>query len=941
MAEEKVNIAKETIKGLPEAAKTVFGKIGSFVAEPLRPFGEDIAELIIARDLSGKYDEGELSNEGYAAAMDDLKVLKKSDTQIIGDVAQSVLMATPFRGVQTLNKLSKVAPTLGALVKTGMKTGAKIGGSFGAAMELSEKEKPTVGGIAKTTAIGAGLGTLVGGIGGAIAPYLGKPIGKQVQAKLPKGLPQTFKEVATETKAIQAQAKMQEPGVGKYVLSPELVFKRMGVDAWENVGKPILKTQSALQNKVVLRDNAIKDLQKEVGSGKEISQKLFKWLNNEKKPQLNPKELKTAQKIKEMFDGYADQLDVMRMKEGLPPINRQRNYVTNLINEEIRTVLENKTMDGAVYRTVLDSIPKEVYDPFLLARKNKLPIQEDVWKALRAYTAITERKLAFDPVLKEVNAYLKKLPEDSGVKEYSKWFINDMLGKPSGIETAMVNTTNRFLSTLAKGVEKISFNKFAAEAKVKIPVELADGLLELEEDIPRWAIRRISPLIGKIKMLNYMSFIGSNLRTMFVNLTQPIGVAANLPGNVFRNLTDMAYGYAKMATKIFSKKGWKEMSEKGILQEFSNLMEFEFSTTGALSDLTMWNMRISEFINRVSSTYASKRAFQRELGKFNVKVLEEEAIILGKELSDIVNFKYGTGQTPRIFKNPIGQLYYQYMTFVLKQAELQGNMAAKLPKKNMMADFAKATEKGEGVDWLMTHKAPVRTAFLRYWLYAGALTTALQPFGFQVWDTFSKGFLPNQLTALPDLVKGILEGDAHQIKKSLGSMAAFPAIAKGYKGLIPLREQIKRTNQFLEAIETGEIKDAATGRVIEEVNATEAARRFLLGKSGTIQGQKQYKMFEKIGELRGDYSEHRLEVFNIAIEEHNVGKANRKIREYNKEMLKDLRETLKEGGIQVTSQQLVTLMKMYTLDPINPQNLMEEMRIRKVPALERYLGITK
>ncbi len=930
------NLLTETIKGLPEATGKVGKAIGGFLISPLKPLGEDIAELLVLKEYERKFDNGEIAPETFAAVSEEMEITKKTAPQIIGDVAQVVLMGTPIKGGVALNQLSKTAPTIKMLVGQGIKTGAQIGAAFGVAGQLSAEPKVEAGKVAGAAVAGGALGAGLGGILGAITPYLGKAIGKEV--KLPAELPQDLAGTTQEINRITSKAKIKEPGLEKYVLSPELVFKQMGDEVWENVGKPLLKTQDTLQHKVYAGSQVIKSLQKELGTSflqktfnknkyTQTSERIFDWLNNEVKPRLEGKELSVATKIKQIFDNYADRLDAMRQAEGLTPINRRVNYITNLINEEVKSVIGREGSAENMNQLIFNNIPREVFDPFLLAREGKLPIQKDVWKALRAYTAITERKLTFDPVLKQIDANLKKLPTNSGVKEYTKWFVNHLLGRPSDLETAMVNTTNRFLGLFGK--KNVSF-----------PIALEEGVLEMEAEVSKLSVNRISPIIGKVKLMNYLSFIGSNLRTMLVNLTQPVGLVANLPINPMTTLVNMVRGYAIATTKLFSKNGWQEMADKGIIQEFTNLMETEFSARSVLSDILMWNMRISEFVNRVASTYAGKITFQQMAKKAGFDLAEQEAIALGKELSNIVNFKYGVGQIPRMFANPIGQLYYQYMTFVLKQGELLGNMASKLPKKNMIPDFVKAMEEGKGVDWLMTYESPERLAFLKYWLYVGVLATALQQTGFKIWDTFTKGFIPNQLEALPQLVEGIWEGNTDKIQTSLGKMAAFPAISKGWKGLVPLRTQAQRTLQFIEAWKTGQITDANQKVIEKEVAKEEAFRRFLMGTYGTAEGQQRADTFTQITDLKTKYSEYRTEAFNIALNEHNIPKANHQISEYNKELTTFLRKILREGKIKINPQQFLTLVKLYTINPITPQLLIEERMRRNTPSIERFLGVS-
>jgi hypothetical protein len=76
---------------------------------------------------------------------------------------------------------------------------------------------------------------------------------------------------------------------------------------------------------------------------KKKSERLFDYLNNEEgnKPKLTPEELEVANWAKSLFDKYADKLDESLARQGLPPINRRKNYITNLINVDIKEALRN------------------------------------------------------------------------------------------------------------------------------------------------------------------------------------------------------------------------------------------------------------------------------------------------------------------------------------------------------------------------------------------------------------------------------------------------------------------------------------------------------------------------------------------------------------------------------------------------------------------------
>ena len=616
----------------------------------------------------------------------------------------------------------------------------------------------------------------------------GRPRISQSRALLP---PEAIPEIT---------AGMKDVGIGSKFLSPRLVFKHIGNVAYDNVFEPIMQGVENFRSNVSKIKDELVDKQKSIGVRRFTrrlfpkkyqaqSERLFNSLNEGVDAGLTPKEKEVSVWAKNLFDKYADRLDVLLAKQGLPPINRRTKYITNLINEELKyAIREGQRIDSSFFAILDEITPKQVFDPFLLAREGKLPIQKDFWKALNAYIGISERKLAFDEVLPQIQAYIKQLPAEA--QRYAKWFVRNTMGKPSEIDRLIKNTLQNWS------------DKILGKKTIKIQIELDTGLREMEFEIPRLRIpvKIGAVVIGKLKKYNYLSFIGANIRTGSINLSQPVSTAANLPRGLFKNLIDMSYGYGKVITKIFSPKAWREMREKDILTETEKMLEEEFSMSGILGDLTMWNMKISEFINRVSSTYAGKRGFAKFLEKRGIKLADEEALALGRELSDLMNFRYGLGETPKIFRNPVGQLYYQYNTFATKQAELIANMAARTFKKGQVEEFMKAVNDGKGVEYLKKQGSPTRVALLRYILYVSALIAATSTLGVSIADVFYKGAVPNQVENLIRGVYALVTGNWYEAMKDIG-MAATPPIVSGLapsklvpfpKGFIPAEKQIFR-----------------------------------------------------------------------------------------------------------------------------------------------------
>ena len=599
----------------------------------------------------------------------------------------------------------------------------------------------------------------------------------------PYSIPKT-KALITQEQALKTY---NEIGVGSQIQSPERVFKRIG--ATQEIANPVVTVLEKMRDNIANKETLVRKWQDTVGAKKRFNKKnnklqsrrIFDAINDPQNAQLIPKqkELQVIDDIKSLLNDYADKLDESLIKQGLPIINRKTNYITNLIQEDVKLAIKEKKPIDSSLLAILDQItPKQIYDPFLQRRTGGMPIQRDIWKALNAYISMTEKKLALDPVLKQIAPFIKLLPPNA--QKYTKWWISNILGRPAELDRLVDATLNSFLSVLGK-------------KKISIPADFKKGLNEMELEIQRFSVNKAATKsVDTLKKYNYFSFIASNFRTMIVNLTQPVGSIANQPG-IIKPIINQSYGYLKVFQNIFTQKGWDKMKELGILTDVKKVIDSEMSVDkGSLGDLLMWNMKLSEFVNRVSTTYAGKKSYTNLLKKEGINLTEQEGIALGREFSNMVNFKYNIEQKPKLFSNPIGSLYYQYSSFALKHAELLEQMAKNLGNKNLVPDFVNAARNGKAVEFLRNQGAPVRTSLLKYILYAAVTSTAFSLIGINFWEMFFKGFIPNQFTKIPELLSAIAQSDYYLIKQAVGDILTPPSLSKGLKGLIPLQTQGKR-----------------------------------------------------------------------------------------------------------------------------------------------------
>lgn len=532
---------------------------------------------------------------------------------------------------------------------------------------------------------------------------------------------------------------------------------------------------------------------------------------------LSETEQKAANEMKAMFDWYADRIDAARSELGLPPINRRKQYVTHLINDTVRFMVESsRGIPEDMAKAMRFSLPGEIFHPFLLQRNANLPVVEDIFAAMRAYVRVTEKMLAFNPVLPVVRQNIDALAPNA--QNYADWWVRTTLGQP-GVISNLIDTTAARMSGIlgykrvrlpgevAKTLQLPVARKSALQEELLDDLEAVDVLVPRLYNLFRRGISRRAT--SAIKRLNYYSFIGLNIKVGLVNLTQPITTAAKLRAWPHQMMGDMMAGYGRVMLDVWRPSRWRYWKDKGVLSEMEKLMDEELAAgRGLLGDLTLFNMKLTEFINRVSSTVAKTR----ELARVE-RIYGEEALRLGKEFSDFVNFRYGTPFTPRLFSpqgplGPIGHLLYSYQTFPANQMYVVATMSEKLQVKALLPDAWRAIGRGPSAfgEYLSTLAAGERGELLRYLTYGYVAMQLLAPLGIRFWDTFVKGIAPSYLEAGAEFVAGFVTADRERMKRAAWQMVP-PALSRGYKGLIPLKTQADRIRRAMDRYERGVIDD--------------------------------------------------------------------------------------------------------------------------------------
>jgi site-specific DNA-adenine methylase len=735
------------------------------------------------------------------------------------------------------------------------------------------------------------------------------------------------------------KSRYSDIGIGSWIWDPEYNFKRSGT--WKLIGEPLIdRGLTPYQDRMNNISLTFEKWWRVAGmkmwtpiANMIIARDMFraanKGVDSDEFKRLTKNQQKVVMWWRAMADKYADKLDVLRRQEGLPPIDRRTNYITNLLTEAARQWVGARRgagfMPGELMAAMDNAIPKEISLPYLMHREGGLPIKEDFFGAMRAFVAATEKKLIFDPILAEVKPRIKDLPPN--LQRYTTWYINqELLGKSSQMEK-IIHTSLQRIANSVFGMKKI-----------KLPEDIAKAIGEADAVLPRVTVptKIASKVTGLLKMDSYLFNIGLSLPTLFMNLTQPLLGMAQLKGGPWIVAKSVGYAYARALSEVFLPSRWEFWEKKGVLTQMETLNRQEFGISGLLGDVMMANMRVSEFINRVA-TYSMKRENIRLLG---TKISADEADALARSFNDQINFKYGQGRRPQLFANPLMNLYYTFMTFPLKSAQVLLDMAGNLKIKQLLPDLYKASQNpAELRKFLLDLAVDDRGQILRYALYASVTLSALSTLGLNWWDQIFKGQVPQNLsTGFSYLIAGIQQGDQNKIYRGVFELAT-PAPIKGILAgqIMPGGRQYGRTKQAYVGLTTGKLPSLTTGKTIAKVDTAESLRRFFFGGM-TQQAMARSQAFDAIDQLNSGYNNLRTKVY-ILLKSGNSSQIMPLVNAWNVKARKILDSQVFPAE-QMPASARKSAIKRFTFDATDLQNLKGSApTLENVSSLQKFFGV--
>jgi len=233
--------------------------------------------------------------------------------------------------------------------------------------------------------------------------------------------------------------ELKEIGVVEEIRPARQVFEKMGL--LKEVFEPAFDAEIALYEDLMKFRGRIQEMQKMVGKTKEVSQKLFREIENPGTQELTSQEQEVVRWGKKFFDKWAEELK-------LPPEKIKKHYITHIFEEDISRILKDKhPLDPDLIRAFEFITPKRIFNPFLQVRLGmKVGLKENFWAALEAYESRQLKVYHYDPLIKRIRVYEKFLLPNSA--KYLREFITRITSRPLTIDREINQSLKEFANTI-------------------------------------------------------------------------------------------------------------------------------------------------------------------------------------------------------------------------------------------------------------------------------------------------------------------------------------------------------------------------------------------------------------------------------------------------------------------------------------------------------------
>ena len=582
-----------------------------------------------------------------------------------------------------------------------------------------------------------------------------------------------------------AEKEIGKIGLIDFFRPPQKVFERIGLGETSKVTFDAFRQRA---DWLAMKSAEVAGWQKSLGitrlgqllrgtAVREQSSRMFRAINNpEEKIVLSAPEQTVVTQVRMLMNTLADMVDAANKQIGLPAMNRKQNYITNLLNATGREWLrQTKLPPNELYALAQERLPLSVFNRLLLQRKGGLPIKEDIWASLDAAMKMHSKYAFISPPVHSFGRAVRFLGDklSPGTAKYIRGQMHYFLGRPGQVEQYL-RATDESISTI--------LGKFPGLGK-NVSVEFIDGFKEMMR-VP--LIRADTPIVGllfpsrvlpALKMVTYWSHLAGSVSYYVLNLTQFWqNVPGILRGSFITRYSSAVEGYVKMMNDFVRPSRWAKWKREGVLTEIDNFVTLEMqSSRGFIPDAMNLFTKLSEFNNRVSAVYAVDANVRRlaqqgrvaELWPELAKIFGGDARKLGRHIADLTQFRFGREAKPALFQNPITDMFHQYNTFALNQAELVFGMAKKLQARGLLKDFSHAVKAGKGWDFIRGVTQGERGEIIRYVINVSGLIYVLNAMGGSFFRAIGRGVEPSWIEGIMTFGDGLIDGDAERMRRGL------------------------------------------------------------------------------------------------------------------------------------------------------------------------------
>ena len=676
------------------------------------------------------------------------------------------------------------------------------------------------------------------------------------------------------------ETQVRNVGLIDYFLTPRLAFRRIGLG---EETKPIFDGFLQMRDFISMKRADLSDAQRLAGvtrfssifrprQTKEKSARIFRALNNPDDPvQLSYGEEKARRIIKRMMDELADRVDEGNHLVGKPPMSRKQNYITNLITDEGWHFLRKTGASPAEIKPALQrGLSDRVVNRLLRQRKGNLPIKEDVWESASTALRLHSKYSFLNPPISRFQKlnHLWGDKANKSTKDFIENRIGQFLGRPGKVETFLRDADQRIMDVISRtpGLRK------------HMSIQLKNGYSEMI-NVPR--LSPDTPILGAVfpskampslKMLKYWSDLSFSVPYHVLNNTQYFqNVPPALRGGFITRYTNTAEGFIRGMVDFMRPSSWQKFRRFGLLSEISNLIEVNFGgSTGGASTLMNLFSKSSEFINRVSTyhaTMANLRSLQKQ--KKLTRLVPELKSEFGndfrqyaKHISDRTQFKFGIETKPAAFSNPVTDLWHQYNSFSLNQAEYIHGMLKNAHIKRMVPDLKKAMDEGRMVEYLSELTQGERGEAIRYITNSGLLISALGAMGGSFFNAIGRGMEPSFVEGTMEMLDGMAQGNADVFQRGALNVMIPPALQGPWRGdwqqLKPGRNFTRQMDMAAQLMSDEEQVTIMTGdgqRISRLLERNEALREIFFGTSRVPEFEERSRLFDSINKINNLYQE--------------------------------------------------------------------------------------